>query len=421
VGRDLLTVDVQGRRKLLYPLLATQLARVLEVSSSDLPRGADLEEVARRYLATQRNDRDIYRELRQVLRGLEPIAMPQSLTQLAKISHFKLYVTTTFDVLTERAIDQERYRGQRQTLVFSYAPNDKQDLPPEFDRLNRPTVFHLMGRVSGTPRSYAVTREDIFEFVNSLEGKTRDSPQFLFDKLRSSHLLILGSHVADWLARFFTKSDTRPHGVETREAKVLLLRRFREGTKIIRRGGDATDFVDELYRRWSESQPTEAQEAPPALVELVTSPGTQSGSVFVTHVREDRVAAESIRNALDRAGVDVILWDDSSPTENRWEKKMRSILSECSLFVPVVSKQSVTASRRFFQQDWVDTILEASAAVASGRFILPVVIDDTFVSGAIPEAFGELEWRQLPGGKANDEFLETVVQLQRSYRSTSFA
>ena len=94
---------------------------------------------------------DIYRELRTVFRDLEPIATPKPLSQLAKMTRFKLYVTTTFDLMAERAIDEERFSGQRQTLVFSYAPNDKQDLPREFNRLNRPAVFHLMGTAFGHP------------------------------------------------------------------------------------------------------------------------------------------------------------------------------------------------------------------------------------------------------------------------------
>lgn len=423
VGRDLLRVSIEGVETPLYPWLAARLAEALDLSGADLPKGGEVEEVARRHLTEPRTRRDIYRELRNILGGLDPDAVPRPLSQLARISNFKLYVTTTFDFLTERAVDEARYGGQRQTLVFSYAPNDKQDLPRELDRLNRPAVFHLLGRVSGTPRSYAVTREDTLEFINSLEAKTGDSPQFLYDKLRSSSLLILGSHLADWLVRFVTRSDSRPRAVETRGAPVLFLRHSGGGTKLFRRGGSAEDFVDELDRRWSESRPTDVPAAPPpALAELMASPGLQPGFVFLSYARDDQAAAKSIRGALDRAGVDVIVDDDTSPVDGKWEKKLRSILSECAVFVPLISTESATRQRRFFKREWVDTILEASRAVASGPFVMPVVIDDTSPrAAAIPEAFGAAEWRKLPGGKPTAEFVETVVQLQRRYRSASFA
>lgn len=436
MGQDLLTVSIEGLQTPLYPWLATRLAGALDVSAADLPSGGELQEVARRHLAKPQEAQDIYRELRNVFRDLEPIATPKPLSQLAKMTRFKLYVTTTFDLMAERAIDEERFGGQRQTLVFSYAPNDKQDLPREFNRLNRPAVFHLMGRLSGTPGSYAVTREDTLEFVNSLDVRAEDSPHFLFDKLRSSNLLIIGSHLADWLARFFVRnirggrhietlaetSDARASLTEIHAAPVLFLRHFRGGTKILRRGGGAADFVDELYRRWTELQPAEEPEAAPAIAEFTASPGMQAGAVFLSHAREDQGAAESIRDALDRAGVDVIIAADDSPVGDKSEKKLRSIISECSLFVPVISEHSVTARRRFFETEWVDTILEARRSVTSGRFILPVAIDDTSPrAAAMPKAFGELEWERLPDGKPSSEFVETVVQLQRSYRSASFA
>ena len=436
MGQDLLTLSIEGLQTPLYPWVATQLADALNVSAADLPRGRELSEVARRHLAKPQQAQDIYRELRNVFRDLEPIATPEPLSQLAKMSCFRLYVTTTFDLMTERAIDEERFEGQRQTLVFSYAPNDKQDLPREFNRLNRPAVFHLMGRLSGTPGSYAITREDILEFINSLDVKTEDSPHFLFDKLRFSNLLIIGSHLTDWLVRFFIRnikggrhietlaetSDARASLSEIQPAPVLFLRHFRGGTKILRHGGGAADFVDELYRRWTEIQPEEEPETAPTIAESMSSRAMQAGAVFLSHARADQSAAESIRDALDRAGVDVIIVEDDSPVEDKSEKKLRRIISECSLFVPVISEHSMTPRRRFFQKEWVDTILEARRNVNSGRFILPVAIDDTSPRAAVmPKVFGELEWERLPSGEPSPEFVETVVQLQRNYRSGSSA
>jgi hypothetical protein len=82
----------------------------------------------------------------------------------------------------------------------------------------------------------------------------------------------------------------------------------------------------------------------------------------------------------------------------------------------------LAAQRRFFREDWVEAILEASKTIPSGRFILPVVIDDTSLEEpALPEELGEHDWNQLPGGRTTPTFVETVVQLQRSYRSESFA
>jgi hypothetical protein len=109
VGQDLLTVSLDGQETLFYPLLARRLAERLDISGADLPPGGELHEVARRYLATSSDVQDIYRQLRAIFRELEPMAVPTPLARLARISQFKLYVTTSFDFLIERAINEARF------------------------------------------------------------------------------------------------------------------------------------------------------------------------------------------------------------------------------------------------------------------------------------------------------------------------
>ena len=407
LGPDLLTVVDEGAETLLYPLLAKRLAGHLGVGSLDLPRGSELQDVCGRYLTKSKDVQEIYRSLRVDFRALDPIPIPTPLLELARIPRFKLFVTTTFDVLMERAVDHERFDGQRQTLAFAYAPSDRQDLPPEFDRLGRPAVFHLLGRLSGTPHSFAVTREDMLEFMDSLQSR---APGFLFDKLRESDLLILGSQLSDWLSRLLAQ------GGPGMDAPVLFVERAK-GTTEAPPVESAVDFVRELYRRWSEFSPQEEAAPPPA----TSSSGMPSGAVFLSCAKEDQNAAESIREALDRAGIDVILDHDDTPLAPRWEKRLKSVVGLCAVFVPVISARSLKANRRFLQREWLEAILEAGRAAPAGRFILPVVIDDTSPGDpAIPGEFGGLQWEKLPGGKPSSEFLKTLVELQRSYRRAKY-
>jgi len=407
LGPDLLTVVDEGAETLLYPLLAKKLAGHLGVGSLDLPRGSELQDVCGRYLTKSKDVQEIYRSLRVDFRALDPIPIPTPLLELARIPRFKLFVTTTFDVLMERAVDHERFGGQRQTLAFAYAPSDRQDLPPEFDRLGRPAVFHLLGRLSGTPHSFAVTREDMLEFMDSLQSR---APGFLFDKLRESDLLILGSQLSDWLSRLLAQ------GGPGMDAPVLFVERAK-GTTEAPPVESAVDFVRELHRRWSEFSPPEEAAPPPA----ASSSGMPSGAVFLSCAAEDRGAAESIREALDRAGIDVIVDHDDTPLAPRWEKRLKSVVGLCAVFVPVISARSLKANRRFLQREWLEAILEAGRAAPTGRFILPVVIDDTRPGDpVIPGEFGELQWEKLPGGKPSSEFVKTLVELQRSYRRAKY-
>ncbi len=406
IGPDLLTVRYDGQETLLVPLLADRLAGHLGVPSADLPPGSELQEVSRRFLTKSNDVQEIYRCLRVVFRELEPIPIPEPLLDLARIPRFKLFATMTFDVLMERAVDEARFDGQRQTLAFAYAPGDRQDLPPEFDRLGRPAVFHLFGRLSGTPHSFAVTREDTLEFMESLLSRP---PGFLFDKLRESDLLILGSRLSEWLARHLAQGGGM-------EAPVLFVERAKGTTEALS-SGSAVELVGELSRRFHEFSLQE-EAAPPS---LAFSSGMTSGAVFLSCAGEDGNPAESIREALDRAGVDVILDHDDAPLAPRWEKRLKSFLGLCSVFVPVVSARSLKARRRFLQGEWVEAILEAGRAAPTGRFVLPVVIDDTSPgSPALPGEFGELQWEKLPGGKPSSEFVKMLVELQRSYRRAKY-
>jgi len=53
--------------------------------------------------------------------------------------------------LLENAINLERFNGAPSTDVLSYAPNRVTDLPSERDRLQRPVVYHLFGKLSASP------------------------------------------------------------------------------------------------------------------------------------------------------------------------------------------------------------------------------------------------------------------------------
>jgi hypothetical protein len=144
--------------------------------------------------------------------------------------------------------------------------------------------------------------------------------------------------------------------------------------------------------------------------------------VLLSCTEKDRSAAESIVDALDRAGVDVVLDQDDRPLAPRWETRLKSLLGLASAFVPIVSSRSAKAERRFLQEEWVEAILEAGRAAPSGRFVVPVVLDETVPGeAAMPGEFGELQWEKLPEGEPSSELLKKLVELQRSYRRAKSA
>jgi hypothetical protein len=311
---------------------------------------------------------------------------------------------------------------------------DIQDLPSTVDELRTDVVYHLLGKVSATP-AYAVTQEDIIEYFHALGSEARQ-PHLLFDELNRRSLLILGSRFGGWLTRFFMrmskgqrlsaggKSDYLADSDLTSDASLItFLRHFSKATRIYRSGG-AREFVAELHARWTERHPAAVPEEQPAAAAGAMAGGVEPGAVFLSYASEDAAQAEQIRTALEQAGVDVFFDRDRLKAGNDWEVKLRRSIRECSLFIPVISRQTLTPERRFFRVEWNLALEEAQMASFSHEeaFLLPVVVDDTAATEpAIPDDFRRVQWTTLPGGHATPEFVSRVQALYRKYQKSRAA
>src|SRR5215467_1544524 len=206
VGPGLLTIDGAEATKSYYAHVAELLAKKIGVDADHLPVGDELNEVACRHLTNRGRIDQLYAELFDISRT-EQIPVPEPLRQLASITQFKLFVTTTFAPLVERAINEVRFGGRSETQVLSYSLTKIQDLKGALADTDRPIVYHLFGRTAAIP-VFAITHEDILEFMHSLHSETRHPPN-LYKELQDHSLLILGSRFSDWLARFFLRTPRR--------------------------------------------------------------------------------------------------------------------------------------------------------------------------------------------------------------------
>ncbi len=221
VGPDLLNVEVDGSRILLDRYIAKHLARKLSLPADLLSAEPSLNEIVCHFLGRRDGCRqDLYPTIRKiVLHG--SFSPPKPLLQLAEITHFTLFVTTTFDSLLEQAINQVRFGGRDETATIAYAPNNVKDLGCPKESLHRPTVYHLLGKLSTRPTDYAISDEDVLEFVCALQSDNR-RPELLFDELQNNHLLILGEDFSDWLARFFLRTAKRRRLSDPRDVLEIL-------------------------------------------------------------------------------------------------------------------------------------------------------------------------------------------------------
>jgi hypothetical protein len=366
--------------------------------------------------------------LRSILReaNFEP---PQALKRLAAITDFDLFVTTTFDPLLETAINLERFNGAPSTDVLAYAPNRVADLPAERDHLQRPLVYHLLGRLSASP-TYVISDEDLLEFICALQSEHL-APEKLFHELEHSHLLFIGSNFTNWLARLFLRMAKRQRLSDPRDVGEILaddttsqderLMSFLQQVSVRTRiYTGAERFVDELYGRWQARRKPHAPAVPSSTPTRFLPPTREmpDNAVFISYAREDLVAVQHIKAGLEAAGITTWFDMDRLEVGDDYDRKIQRNIARCSYFIPVISATTQRRLEAYFRREW-SYALDRMRNMADGAlFLLPVTIDDTAAADAlVPDKFKALHFTQLAGGVVSAEFAQRLEDFMQARRT----
>ena len=416
IGPELLQVDTESGPRQLYEWIAEKLAVKLGVDTTALPRPFTLNDVVCWFLASRGRREEAYTRLRSLFRDAN-FAPPLALRQLAQITDFDLFVTTTFDPLLEQAVNVERFGGAQSADVIAYAPNRVADLPAEREKLTRPVIYHLLGRLSASP-TYVISDEDTLEFICALQSEHL-TPERLFHELEHNHLLFIGSSFTNWLARLFLRMAKRHRLSDPRDVGEVLadshsiadarLMNFLQQVSVRTRVySGAGKFVDELHRRWTtRRRPADVIALPAAQRFLPPERDMPDNAVFISYAREDLPAVQRLKAGLDAAGIRT--WFDLDRLEggDDYDRKIQRNIARCSYFIPVVSATTERRLEGYFRREWSYAI-DRSRNIAEGAlFILPVCIDDTNAASAhVPDKFKALHIMRLPGGEVTPAFAQ---------------
>jgi hypothetical protein len=421
VGKELLAVSIDGQEMLVEQYLAARLAEALGVEQRRLSPRFDVNEVAVAHLEKGGVPRKIYIRLREIVEE-RPLPVPKPLRQLAAITHFQLFVSTTFDSLLAEAIDLERYAGASRTRRLAFSTNAPlEDLPGERAQLADAHVFQIFGRLSGIG-DYAVTEEDTLEFLHALQSKARP-PRTLFEELKNSPLLFLGCSFPDGLARFLLRTLANRRLLPSEGAKFVVDRRLKVDLNLalflrhckieIDPAGDPVAFVSELHRRW---QLVRGQ-----IQDRGQEPGQRKmepGAIFLSFAGDDRQAARNLKAGLESAGLDVWFDERSIPPGAAWDLEIQANIRRCSLFVPLLSQNAAGRSEGYFRREWRWALDRAEGMDDSIRFIQPVVIDDLQPGASgIPEGFWARQWSRFPVEQPPANFIAQATEVIRNLRS----
>jgi TIR domain/SIR2-like domain len=421
IGPELLTVDTETGPRLLYDWLAEKLAVKLGVDTAQLPTPCTLNDVVCWFLSSRGRREEAYTRLRSILRDAH-FATPLALTQLAQITDFDLFVTTTFDPLLEQAVNAERFGGAQSTEVIAYAPNRVADLPSEREKLDRPVVYHLLGRLSASP-TYVICDEDMLEFICGLQSEHL-TPEKLFHELEHSHLLLIGGNFTNWLARLFLRMAKRRRLSDPRDVGEVLadnhsgadhrLMAFLQQVSVRTRiYSGAAEFVAELHRRWTARR-SGAQVIALNTPQRFLPPEREmpDHAVFISYARDDLAAVRRLKAGLDAAGV--TSWFDMEQLEggDDYDRKIRRNIARCGFFIPVISANTQRRHEGYFRREWSYANDRIRSMADAAVFVLPVCIDDTNAGVAlVPDTFKPLHFARLPGGDVPPDFAQRLRDL----------
>jgi TIR domain-containing protein/SIR2-like protein len=424
VGPELLRVATPAGPRLLLDWVAEKLAGRLNVNVAELPQPYTVNDVVCWFLSARGRREEAYVRLRGIIKdaNFEP---PAALRQLAAITDFDLYVSTTFDPLLEIAINLERFNGASGTEVLAYAPNRVVDLPCERDRLQRPVVYQLFGKLSASP-TYVISDEDLLEFICALQSEHL-VPEKLFHELEHNHLLFIGSNFTNWLARLFLRMAKRQRLSDPRDVGEVLaddhsgqddrlmsfLQQVSVRTRIYL---GAERFVEELHARW-QARHKPANTAGSAAPARFVAPARDmpDNAVFISYAREDLPAVQQIKAGLEAAGITTWFDMDRLEAGDDYDRKIQRNIARCSYFIPVVSANTQRRLEGYFRREWSYALDRVRNMADGAIFILPVTVDATEAGVAlVPDKFKALHFNHLQGGAVPAEFAQRLREIMRA-------
>jgi len=418
IGEGAVTFGPANQR--LHPTLAIELAKALEIDRSRLSVEPSVSEVARQHLIQGGERNRIYSRLDRILQATKFVP-GATLTQLADIEAFLLYVSTTFDPLLHDALCQVRTR----CAVAGFYPGAlEKDLPSRAARLEDPTVYHLLGRSSVVAGEFVAWEEDLLDFLCSLpQHLGSDTTRNLSTDLRAHSLLAIGLQFSDWVLRFLLRitrqdalSRVTPYSwlaegasSEQLQATVLFFGSVSKSIKVVQCETPA-EFVAELHRRW-RARHRRSPSAPPLLA-------GGRGLVFISYAREDEAAARQVERSLRNQGCTVYFDQERLGAGQNYHHQLEEQVSrDCAVFVSIVSEFTESAlGDRYFRRErnWAAKRLEAFAPIDQPKFYIPLVIHERRPKDILREPRETKNFQRIecPQGAISAEAARKIRKLQ---------
>ena len=429
VGPELTIINTGDIEQTFSSLIGQRLANKYRLSKSSAVTtiGEAVEAIL------QREGRDevdlLYPAVNRIIKELNP-APGNALRDLAAIEDLRLFVSTTPDRLLAQALNEVRFRGSELTRELTFSPTQSTSGQADSAHAASPTetvVLNLFGQAASTPE-YAIHEEDKLEWLHALLPDAARLPGWLAHKLRHQPMLFVGCEIPDWIGRFLLRlssterlSDERKQFffVGTSDSQVPSLSDFFatycRRPLVQQLEMEPSAFVSELRERCGIQDTAGQPTFGPGVPVVPYGPhGSATPSIFISYMREDVDAAQRLAHAISELGGEV--WLDARRIEagDDWEKETLTAIGESvRLFVPIISANTERVREGYVFREWAEA-LERSSRISSGRFIVPVIIDEDY--GGDPSRyekgrkyFGRLNFGEAPAGNPDAVLTATLT------------
>lgn len=400
LGKELYTVPLDGKRVLLKKYILQEMVKRLGL---EFDESMDFAQLAYEYNmpAWKKIQSEPYYETTQILCSLKQTdyEISPELRELLSIDKFKLVLTTSFDDIALRVMEDHWGKGNVQHLSY-----EKRSCKQDIENLDKPCFYQMFGKASAVPHEFVLTDDDLLEFVHYwLDENYR--PKRLSNLLREKYILVIGCNYPNWLFRFFFHSlKFSSHSSNSGKVGMLadslldkglvdFLSRMNAGIH-----EDAISFVKELVDRWKKYNREEVKK-----------------EIFISYAHEDFEKAQAIASLFQELGVGV--WFDKRSLEpgDEYLKEIEKHIQNCSAFIPVLSKATQTGERRFFKREWKWAHDELDLRYPK-KFIYPVIIDDVNMEDPAISLFAKLH---IINFNDETERINNFKKIVRDIRSTN--
>jgi hypothetical protein len=138
------------------------------------------------------------------------------------------------------------------------------------------------------------------------------------------------------------------------------------------------------------------------------------GWVYISSAQEDKKIAQELRRLLEQQGIKAWLDEPRLQAGDDFEELCRRRIDGSILFLPLISRSTLTPELRFFRMEWRYAFSRSRMFPPDRRFIMPVLIDDTNLDApALPEEIRKLHVHSWQGESSRQDLLREILDVYR--------